>query len=77
VQVAGFLAMCRMTGAERDRLLGLCDDQHVPGWFQQHGSRLPRQLVTLIDHETKAVAISDFESTLVPGLLQIGDYAAL
>ncbi|MGH3870946.1 MAG: helix-turn-helix domain-containing protein [Pseudonocardiaceae bacterium] len=75
VQVAGFLALCRVTGTERDRLLALCDEQHVPGWFQQHGSRLPPQLVTLIDHETKAVAISEFQEPGVHGLLQIGDYA--
>jgi hypothetical protein len=30
--------------------------------------------VTLIDHENMAVAISCFDSTLVPGLLQTGDY---
>ncbi|MGH3994151.1 MAG: DUF5753 domain-containing protein, partial [Pseudonocardiaceae bacterium] len=65
---------CRVPSAERDRLLALCEDQHTPGWFQQHGSRLPLQLVTLIDHENKAVAISGFEPTLVPGLLQTGDY---
>jgi hypothetical protein len=75
VQVAGFLALCRVTGTERDRLLALCDEQHLPGWFQQHGSRLPPQLVTLIDHETKAVAISGFQEPGVPDLLQTGDYA--
>ncbi|MGH4013617.1 MAG: DUF5753 domain-containing protein [Pseudonocardiaceae bacterium] len=37
--------------------------------------RLPPQLVTLIDHENKAVAISDFEAIFVPGLLQTGEYA--
>ena len=42
---------------------------------QQHGSRLPEQLVTLIDHETKAAAISEFEAFFVPGLLQTGEYA--
>jgi Domain of unknown function (DUF5753) len=31
--------------------------------------------VTLIDHENTAAAISGFEPTLVPGLLQTGDYA--
>jgi transcriptional regulator with XRE-family HTH domain len=75
VQVSAFLAVCRVTGEERDRLLELCDDQHTPGWFQQHGSRLPQQVVTLIDHESKAIAISEFQSTLLPGLLQTGDYA--
>ncbi|MGH3935476.1 MAG: Scr1 family TA system antitoxin-like transcriptional regulator, partial [Pseudonocardiaceae bacterium] len=75
LHVAAFLAVCRVTGAERDRLLALCQQRHTPGWLQQHGSRLPRQVVTLIDHEDKAATISAFESTLVPGLLQTGDYA--
>ncbi len=75
LDVAAFLGVCRIKGAERDRLLALCQEQHTPGWFQQHGSRLPKQLVTLIDHENKAVAIGDFQSTVVPGLLQTGEYA--
>ncbi len=75
MHVASFLALCRVTGPERDRLLALCQDQHTPGWLQQHGSRLPKQVVTLIDHEDKAVAIGEFQSMLVPGLLQTGDYA--
>jgi transcriptional regulator with XRE-family HTH domain len=74
VQASAFLAVCRAPSAERERLLELCDEQHTPGWFQQHGSRLPLQLVTLIDHENKAVAISSFVSTVMPGLLQTGDY---
>ncbi|MGH3837128.1 MAG: helix-turn-helix domain-containing protein [Pseudonocardiaceae bacterium] len=75
VDIAAFLGVCRVKGPERERLLALCREQDTPGWFQQHGSRLPKQLVTLIDHENKAVAISDFEATLVPGLLQTGEYA--
>ncbi|MGH3818836.1 MAG: helix-turn-helix domain-containing protein [Pseudonocardiaceae bacterium] len=74
VQASAFLAVCQAPSEERERLLELCEQQHTAGWFQQHGSRLPLQLVTLIDHENKAVAISDFESTVVPGLLQTGDY---
>lgn len=73
--VAAFLGVCRVTGSERDRLLALCQEQNTPGWLQQYGSRLPKQLVTLIDHENKAETISDFQSTLVHGLLQTGDYA--
>jgi transcriptional regulator with XRE-family HTH domain len=74
VQASAFLAVCRAPSAERERLLALCDQQHTQGWFQQHGSRLPLQLVTLIDHENIAVAISEFESIVVPGLLQTGEY---
>jgi transcriptional regulator with XRE-family HTH domain len=75
VQASAFLAVCRTPSAERERLLELCDEQHTPGWFQQHGSQLPLQLVTLIDHENKAISYSDIQPMLVPGLLQTGDYA--
>ncbi|MGH4013609.1 MAG: helix-turn-helix domain-containing protein [Pseudonocardiaceae bacterium] len=75
LDVAAFLGVCRVKSPERERLIALCQEQHTPGWFQQHGSRLPQQLVTLIDHENRAVAISDFEATVVPGLLQTGEYA--
>ncbi|MGH3755396.1 MAG: DUF5753 domain-containing protein [Pseudonocardiaceae bacterium] len=36
---------------------------------------MPKQLVTLIDHENKAVTISEFEANVVPGLLQTSEYA--
>ncbi|MGH3997170.1 MAG: helix-turn-helix domain-containing protein [Pseudonocardiaceae bacterium] len=75
LDIAAFLGVCRVKGPERERLLALCREQDIPGWFQQHGSRLPKQLVTLIDHEDKAVAISAFEAVGVPGLLQTGEYA--
>ncbi|MDQ2880219.1 MAG: helix-turn-helix domain-containing protein [Actinomycetota bacterium] len=75
VDVSAFLAVVEVTGAERDRLLGICREQNIPGWLQQHGTRLPQQLRTLIDHENKAVTIDAFEPTLVPGLLQTTDYA--
>jgi transcriptional regulator with XRE-family HTH domain len=75
VDIAAFLGVCRVRGPERERLLALCREQDTPGWFQQHGSRMPKQLVTLIDHENKAVTVGAFEVTGVPGLLQTGEYA--
>jgi transcriptional regulator with XRE-family HTH domain len=75
VDIATFLGVCRASTAQRERLLALCREQDTPGWLQQHGSRLPKQLRTLIDHENKAVAISDFQLMLVPGLLQTAEYA--
>ncbi|MGH3916606.1 MAG: helix-turn-helix domain-containing protein [Pseudonocardiaceae bacterium] len=50
VDVSAFLAMCQVTGAERDRLLALCREQRTPGWLQQHGAHLPKQVLTLIGH---------------------------
>jgi transcriptional regulator with XRE-family HTH domain len=73
--LAAFLGVCRVKSPERERLLALRREQDTPGWFQQHGSRLPQQLVTLIDHENKAVAINDFQPMVVPGLLQTAEYA--
>lgn len=75
VDIAALLALCGVTGKERDRLLRLAREQDTPGWLQQHGSKLPEQLKTLIDHENKAVDITTFEPIRVPGLLQTGDYA--
>jgi transcriptional regulator with XRE-family HTH domain len=75
VDVAAILGVCRVKGKERDWLLGLCQEQNTPGWLQQHGSRLPKQLVTLINHENRAMTYSDIQPVLVPGLLQTGDYA--
>lgn len=73
--ISAFLAICRVHGAEFDRLMALSTDRARVGWHQQHGRALPRQIRTLIDHEKKAVQIGDFQATLVPGLLQAADYA--
>ncbi len=75
LDVSAFLAICHVKGGRRERLLRLAREQGTPGWLQQHGSNLPEQLTTLIDHESKAVEIFAFEPIRVPGLLQTGDYA--
>ncbi|TQJ04622.1 helix-turn-helix domain-containing protein [Amycolatopsis cihanbeyliensis] len=75
MDIVSFLAICGVTGRERERLLKLCRERDTPGWLQQHGSRLPEQLRTFIDHEEKALDIGEFQPIMVPGLLQTGDYA--
>jgi transcriptional regulator with XRE-family HTH domain len=74
-EVSAFLATCGIRGKEYDRLMALCTDNERPGWLQQHGSYLPRQLRTLMDHENKAVTYADVQPLVIPGLLQTGDYA--
>ncbi|MGQ0839297.1 helix-turn-helix domain-containing protein [Actinokineospora sp.] len=73
--VVAFLTACGVKSSECDRLVKLSREGNVSGWFQQYGPRLPKQVRTLIDHEDKALTIVQFQSTWVPGLLQIGDYA--
>lgn len=72
--VASILAICDVRGAERDRLLRLTREAHESGWWQEYGDRLPAKLRTLIDHEDAAIAITQYQSNLVPGLLQVPNY---
>ncbi len=73
--VATFLAHCGVVGAERDRLLRLTREAREPSWWREEGDPLAGSLTTLIDHETAAVAISQYASTVIPGLLQVRDYS--
>ena len=74
--IAAFLGVCRVKGPRTGTGCWRCaGSRTLQGWFQQHGSRLPQQLITLIDHENKAVTISDFQPMVVPGLLQTAEYA--
>ncbi|GAA1988975.1 helix-turn-helix transcriptional regulator [Amycolatopsis minnesotensis] len=75
MDVVEVLAVCGATAEEKARLLALCREADTPGWLQKHGSRLPKQLVTLVEHEDKAVVIWDFQTIVIPGLLQNADYA--
>ncbi|WP_137813796.1 helix-turn-helix domain-containing protein [Gandjariella thermophila] len=72
--VSAVLAICGVKGEERKRLLRLCREAKQVGWWQRHGSHLPKELRTFIDHESAAVAIHSFQPQLVPGLLQTADY---
>lgn len=74
LEVAHLLGVCRTPVAERDHLLALYREASAKGWWQQHGSRLPIQLRTLIDHENAATEITGWHMNLPPGLLQTADY---
>ncbi|MGH3855737.1 MAG: hypothetical protein ACRDR6_20065 [Pseudonocardiaceae bacterium] len=41
VDVSALLTIVQVTGAERDRLLGICWEHNTPGWLQQHGRDCP------------------------------------
>ncbi|HWC83047.1 MAG TPA: helix-turn-helix transcriptional regulator [Pseudonocardiaceae bacterium] len=74
--VTSILTICGIRkGAERSYLLSLCEDPHHPGWFQQHGSRLPKQMRVLVDSEDLTDHLVDFQPLIIPGLLQVADYA--
>lgn len=57
--------------AERDRLMTLAKEGKQQGWWQQY--ELP--YATYIGLEADAVSIKDYDSAVVPGLLQTAAYA--
>ncbi len=67
--------LCELYGvtdqAERDRMTRLAREGKQAGWWQ--GYDLPYS--TYVGLEAEAIAISDFQSSVVPGLLQTADYA--
>ncbi len=57
--------------AERDRMTQLAREGKQQGWWQSY----ELTYATYVGLEAEAVAISDFQSSVVPGLLQTADYA--
>lgn len=71
--VASLLVIYGVTGADRKRLLGMAERSGEPNWWEVVGG-LPVESRTLIQLESEAIAIVDFEPLLIPGLLQTADY---
>jgi transcriptional regulator with XRE-family HTH domain len=67
--------LCELYGvtdqAERVRMMQLSHEGKQQGWWQPYD--LPYS--TYVGLEAEAVSISDFQSSVVPGLLQTADYA--
>jgi transcriptional regulator with XRE-family HTH domain len=63
----------QVSAEERDRLLALTRESKRRSWWQQYG--LPELLSTYVGLEDAAVAIHQYETSLVPPLLQTEDYA--
>ena len=64
-----------VSGAERDRIVELAREADGPDWLRAGVPGVHQELVTLIEYERTASSISDIELTMIPGLLQVPDYA--
>lgn len=73
--VSAVLAVGGIVGPKRLELLEMARHATERGWWQDFGDRLPVELQTLSDHEDSALTITNFENTVVPGLLQTPEYA--
>jgi transcriptional regulator with XRE-family HTH domain len=58
--------------AERDRLASLAREGKQQGWWQSYN--LPFGLPTYVGLEAEAIRIKDYDSAVIPGLLQSPDY---
>jgi transcriptional regulator with XRE-family HTH domain len=67
LDLAAFLAVCRVTGDERDHLLRLGDQQTTLGWQTDHR--------ILANNQQQATSITTFHGALRPSLLQVAGYA--
>jgi transcriptional regulator with XRE-family HTH domain len=71
------LRLYGITEAERtEELLALARASRQPPWWTRYSDVAPTKLLELIDYESAASAISQFEPMLVPGILQTEEYAA-
>lgn len=57
----------------RDHLMTLARESRQPGWWSQYD--LDPEYQTLVGLEAEATAISEYQSSTVPGLLQTREYA--
>lgn len=71
--VSAMLAVLRVTGDDRERLLKMAREIDQPAWWEL-GRELPEQLTALIDAEQRAVRITNVALHVIPGLLQTRRY---
>jgi len=70
------LRLYGITGEERtEELLALARAARQTPWWRGYGDVAPATLLELIDYESAASAISQFEPMFVPGILQTEEYA--
>ncbi|MBF6507860.1 helix-turn-helix domain-containing protein [Nocardia farcinica] len=71
--VSAILAVLRVTGSDRERLLKMAREIDQPAWWEL-GRELPQQLTALIDAEQRATRITQVALNMIPGLLQTRAY---
>lgn len=61
---------------QTDELLDLARASRQPPWWRSYGNVAPPRLLRLIDFESAASAVSQYETMFVPGILQTEEYAS-
>lgn len=74
-ELAVLLGALGVPAERRNELLDMTRDAQRANWIATGPTGIPAQLAMLLDYERTAIAISDVELALVPGLLQTRSYS--
>jgi len=73
--VRELLEIYGVTSTEADSLVQLAREARQKGWWHTYGRALPTWFEAYVGLEAAAVRFRDFQSMVMPGLLQTEDYA--
>lgn len=75
-ELKGLLSLYEVTDPERvNSLLALARVARERSWWSAYRDVAPKSLLQLIEYESAARVIRQFETMFIPGILQIEDYA--
>jgi hypothetical protein len=74
-EVAAILMAYRLPAGERAKIIGEAKADNVSGWWDRSIPGVPAEMGTLASYAADANSLTDWAVTLVPGLLQIEEYA--
>ncbi|HET9141487.1 helix-turn-helix transcriptional regulator [Actinophytocola sp.] len=72
--VAALLGLYRVPERQRDQILDQVRKSAERGWWESQGLGLPELWKALIDFESRATRIQNYEPLVIPGLLQTDEY---
>lgn len=72
--VAALLGLYKVPERQRDKILDQVRRSAERGWWESQGLGLPELWKALIDFESRATRIQNYEAVVIPGLLQTNEY---
>lgn len=69
------LALYRIPAAERTEIIAEAKADNASGWWDRPLPGVPTEMGTLASYESNATSLTDWAVSVVPGLLQIENYA--
>ncbi|SFP75389.1 Helix-turn-helix domain-containing protein [Amycolatopsis arida] len=74
--VAALLGYYKVSEARREEILDIVRKADEQGWWLSQGTGLPEVWKELVDFESRATRIQNYELAFIPGLLQTDEYTA-